>query len=497
MVGIFAERFAFSASIGFCIVLVYLFSSWKKNEFKGNKLTFSIAWPLFLVLLPSLIFTVNRNKAWESKKSLYLADIDYVSKSAKANSLLGSEYQVEAMKFQKEGNVSYSELIQKVDSAIYFYDQSLKIYKYYESNLNNKGVLLYTFKYDYFQALSLFQYSVSVNSKYKEGYLNCANSLAKIAEGINDFMLVAPVGDSSSIITDNEINSFEKNYNEKKIYQVIAIIKQFELNIREFYIKGNKQELKNKILGNCQDLEGNSDYLKNKNFFQQVQNNLNKSNSIEESIQSTFLFLTEFKRSILIQTAAANGIGKDKIKTICLNLRSKYISKAKINFKKVQEIGGDDKNLFDIVLQFARITQDYQWLAAINLEYISKFPNEYHGTNYSELINAYVFQKNTLKAEEFCKKSINIEMDYIQTHKNQYLGEHYVRMANAFLTLKNSQKAIENFKKGAEEFKREREFLKKKVSKTDVDLQRIDILSRELQKLKQFKEKLQKKGNEK
>ena len=149
------------------------------------------------------------------------------------------------------------------------------------------------------------------------------------------------------------------------------------------------------------------------------------------------------------------------------------------------------------MLQFARITQDYQWLAAINLEYISKFPNEYHGTNYSELINAYVFQKNTLKAEEFCKKSINIEMDYIQTHKNQYLGEHYVRMANAFLTLKNSQKAIENFKKGAEEFKREREFLKKKVSKTDVDLQRIDILSRELQKLKQFKEKLQKKGNDK
>lgn len=497
MVGIFAERFAFSASIGFCIVLVFLFSKWKEKEFSENKLTFSIAWPILLVFLPSLIFTVNRNKAWESKKSLYLADIDYVSKSAKANSLLGSEYQVEAMKFQKEGNVSYFELIQKVDSAIFFYDQSLKIYNNYESNLNNKGVLLYTFKYDYFQALSLFQYSVSINSKYKEGYLNCANSLAKIAEGINDFMLVAPLGDSSSVITDKEINSFEKNYNEKKIYQAIAIIKQFELNIREFYLKVNKQELKNKILGNCQDLEGNSDYLKKKDFFQQVQNTLNKSNSIEESIQLTFLFLTEFKRSILIETAASNGISKEKIKTLCLNLRSKYVSNAKINFKKVQAIGGDDKNIFDIMLQFARITQDYQWMAEINLVYISKFPNEYHGTNYSELINAYLFQKNTLKAEEFCKKSIKIEMDYIQTHKNQYVGEHYVRMANAFLTLKNSQKAIENFKKGAEEFKREREFLKKKVSKTDADVQRIDLLSRELQKLKQFKEKLQKKGNDK
>jgi hypothetical protein len=496
MVGIFAERFAFSASIGFCIVLVYVFSKWKEKEFLENKLTFSVVWPLLLLILPCLIFTVNRNKAWESKKSLYLADIDNVSKSAKANSLLGSEYQVEAMKLQKEGNVSYNELMQKVDSAIYFYDQSLKIYKNYESNLNNKGVLLYTFKYDYFQALSLFQHSVSVNSKYKEGYLNCGNSLAKLAEGFNDFMLVAPAGDSSLTITDKEISSFEKTYNDKKIYQAIAIIKQFELNIREFYIKGNKQELKNKILGNCQDLEGNSEYLKMKNFFQQVQNILSKSNSNELVVQSTFSFLTEFKSSILIEIAATNGIGKEKIKTVCLNLRKKYVSKAKTNFKKVQEIAGNDKNLFNIMLQFARITQDYEWLAEINLEYISKFPKEYHGTNYSELINDYVFQKNTVKAEEYCNKSIKIEMGYIQTHKNQYLGEHYVRMANAFLTLKNSQKAIENFKKGAEEFKREREFLKNKVAKTEADVQRIDILTRELQKLKQFKEKLQKKGND-
>jgi len=490
MVGIFAERFAFSASIGFCIVLAYLFSQWKKDEFLENKLKFSVVWPLLMVILPSLIFTINRNKAWESKKSLYLTDIKNVSNSAKANSLLGSEYQIEAMKLQKEGNVSYSELIQKVDSAIYFYDQSLKIYKNYESNLNNKGVLLYTFKYDYFQALSLFQHSVTVNSKYKEGYLNCGNSLAKMAEGVNDFILIAPAGDSSLTISDKEISSFEKTYNDKKIYQAIAIIKQFELNIREFYFKGNKQELINKILGNCQDLEGNSEYLKKKNFFQQVQNILSKSNSNELVVQSTFSFLTEFKRSILIEIAATNGIGKEKIKTVCLNLRKKYVSKAKTNFKKVQEIAGNDKNLFNIILQFARITQDYEWLAEINLEYISKFPKEYLGTNYSELINAYVFQKNTVKAEEYCNKSIKIEMEYIQTHKNQYLGEHYVRMANAFLTLKNSQKAIENFKIGAEEFKREREFLEKKVAKTEADVLRIDILSRELQKLKQFKEKL-------
>ena len=173
-----------------------------------------------------------------------------------------------------------------------------------------------------------------------------------------------------------------------------------------------------------------------------------------------------------------------------MKLRKKYVSKAKINFKKVEEIAGIDKNLFSVILQFARIIQDYEWLVEINLEFISKFPKEYLGTNYSELINAFVFQKNTLKVEEYCNKSIKVETDYIQTHKKENIGEHYVRMANAYLTLKENNKAIENFKKGADEFKREREFLKKKVSKTEADVQRIDMLSRELQKLKQFKEKL-------
>jgi hypothetical protein len=378
--------------------------------------------------------------------------------------------------------------MQKVDSAIYFYDQSLKIYKNYESNLNNKGVLLYTFKYDYFEALSLFQQSVSVNKKYKEGYLNCANSNAKIAEGLNDFVLVTSQLDSSLNASENEVNAFEKSYLDKKIYQAIAILKQFELNTKEFYLKGNNnaKEIKGRILQNYKDLEGNSDYLKEKNLLQQVQNTLTNSSSIE----SIFLLISNFRKAIITEIAESNQISKEKIKVICLKLRKKYVSLSKSNFNKVIEIAGNDKNLFSIILQFARITQDYEWLAEIQLEYISKFPNDYLGSNYSELINAYVFQKNTLKAEEFCKKSINAEINYIQNHKNDFLGEQYVRMANAYLTMKDSKKAIENFKKGAEEFKREREFLKKKVSKTEADAQRIEILSRELQKLKQFKEKL-------
>jgi hypothetical protein len=93
-------------------------------------------------------------------------------------------------------------------------------------------------------------------------------------------------------------------------------------------------------------------------------------------------------------------------------------------------------------------------------------------------------------AAKYCEKSIEVEDNYIQKNKNKFLGESYVRMANAYLTLKENQKAIISFKKGAAEFKREREFLNKKVNRTDLENQRIEMLNRELQNLKQFKGRL-------
>jgi tetratricopeptide (TPR) repeat protein len=123
------------------------------------------------------------------------------------------------------------------------------------------------------------------------------------------------------------------------------------------------------------------------------------------------------------------------------------------------------------------------------------FPTEYLGQNYSELINALVVMKNSEKAKEFCLKSIEVEKNYIQSHKNEFLGQQYVRMANAYLTLKNTDQAIENFKKGADEFKREREIVNQKTTKTEADAQRIEILNRELQNLKQFKQTLLSKKN--
>jgi hypothetical protein len=489
MVGIFAERFAFSASIGFCVVLAYLFSVWKKEEFQQNKITFSIAWPLILIIIPSFLYTVNRNKDWTSKKSLYLADIAYVSKSAKANSLLGSEYQVEAMALQNGGNSSYFELIQKVDSAIYFYDKSLTIFKDYESNLNNKGVLLYTYRYDYHDAFSLFEYATTINKNYKEGFLNCGNSMAKIAEGVNDLLNLTSKPERSLSINEKEIKQFEKVYIDQKCDQALAILKQLELNIREFYFKGNKADLRNRIIENCQNLESLSKLLQSKNMTNQVALLLGNNNTqIENSIKDIFAFMVNLRKSILFDICQVSKIDNAKSQPLLKALKKQYIKKAKFYYKRTKEISENDKNIFSIILQFAKITQDYDWIAEIQLEYIHEYPNDYLGPNYSEIINAYVLAGNKSKASDYCKKSIEVEEKFIQTSKKGFLGESYIRMANAYLTLKETEKAINYFKKGAEEFKKEREFLNQKSVRSDADAQRIEMLNRELQNLKRFKE---------
>jgi hypothetical protein len=491
MVGIFAERFAFSASIGFCIVIAYLFSKWKTEAFQKNQFTFSLAGPMFIIFIPSLFYSLNRNSDWASKKTLYIADINNVSKSAKANSLLGSEYQVEAMAMQKEGNVSYFELIQKVDSAIYFYDQSLKIYGNYESNLNNKGVLLYTFRYDYWNAVNQFRKSVEVNKEYREGFLNCGNSMSKMAEGINDFLNVSPISNRTYPLSKNEINSFEKTYLEEKAYQVAAILKQIEFNIRELYFKGNRNDLNIRIIQNCQNLQSMNQWLQEKNLANQVSMMLGNNNvPIENSIKNIFIYFGELKKSILNDICFKTKIDISKCSVILEKLKKNYIEQAKVFYQKTKEVSSSKKELYPIVIQFAKITQDYNWLAEIQLDYIKAFPNEYLGPNYSELINAYAMAGNSSKAAEICEKSIELEQKHIQSNKNGFLGESYIRMANAYLTLKENKKAIANFKKGAEEFKRERAFLNQKNNLTEADNQRIEMLNRELQNLKRFKEKI-------
>jgi tetratricopeptide (TPR) repeat protein len=444
MVGIIAERFAFSASIGFCIVLALLFYKWKEDEFHSGRLSSQLMIPLLIVILPSLVYSINRNNDWHSKKSLYLNDINHVPNSVKANSLLASEYQLEVMDIQKNGNATFEELMIKVDSALLLYEKSLSLYGDYESNLNNRGVLLYTFYYDYEKALSLFKHSIKVNPSYKEGMLNCANSYAKLAEGFLELEKLNGNVDTiqSSITTDKQVLTI---YFSIELYKTLAITKQFDLNIRDFAKKFSRDQLAFQIKANAQNLGNLSESLKKNSFASKMSDNVNQF--IQTNPQGILNGILQYNSQIFNQILVENNLTKAAIYPSLSNLKNQYIDSAKIYFKKTHELAGADKNIFIIEEKFAIQLNDYNWLISIQEQLIKEFPEEQHGPQ-------------------------------------------YVQMGNGYLNLKQREKALSYFQKGAQEFKKEKEALLKKADRTQTEEDRLNLLTKELKNLKAFKEKI-------
>ncbi len=94
-VGIVAERFVFTGSFGLIFLAVYYgFQLFEKNKKQKSKFAFYGIGGLLVILSFSQV--TARNKDWNSRFSLYKNDIKNLSNSAKAHSLLGTEYTAKA-----------------------------------------------------------------------------------------------------------------------------------------------------------------------------------------------------------------------------------------------------------------------------------------------------------------------------------------------------------------------------------------------------------------
>jgi tetratricopeptide (TPR) repeat protein len=348
------------------------------------------------------------------------------------------------MDIQKNGNATFEELMIKVDSALLLYEKSLSLYGDYESNLNNRGVLLYTFYYDYEKALSLFKHSIKVNPSYKEGMLNCANSYAKLAEGFLELEKLNGNVDTiqSSITTDKQVLTL---YFSNELYKTLAITKQFDLNIRDFAKKFSRDQLAFQIKANAQNLGNLSESLKKNSFASKMSNNVNQF--IQTNPQGILNGILQYNSQIFNQILVENNLTKAAIYPSLSNLKNQYIDSAKIYFKKTHELAGADKNIFIIEEKFAIQLNDYNWLISIQEQLIKEFPEEQHGPQ-------------------------------------------YVQMGNGYLNLKQREKALSYFQKGAQEFKKEKEALLKKADRTQTEEDRLNLLTKELKNLKAFKEKI-------
>ncbi|HRE73249.1 MAG TPA: hypothetical protein PK798_09715 [Flavobacteriales bacterium] len=174
--GIVAERFAFSSSLGFSIIVAsfinYINTQTRSDNTKWIKSTVNYI-GIFLLVVCSLI-VIKRNSDWNSRISLYAADIKKVPESAKMNSLLATEYSDQVLNHLRsgKGGLSPTDLSRKTDSAVYYFEQALSVYPDYIAVHNNLGTVLLMAKGLREQAAGHFRRAVELDSNYAQAYFN-------------------------------------------------------------------------------------------------------------------------------------------------------------------------------------------------------------------------------------------------------------------------------------------------------------------------------------
>lgn len=89
VVGIVGERFIFTASLGFCMALVWIIFKVFRTEPRSLTIELDarikILGVMALILIPATVLSISRNNDWNSVYSLYRHDIPSLGRSAKAN----------------------------------------------------------------------------------------------------------------------------------------------------------------------------------------------------------------------------------------------------------------------------------------------------------------------------------------------------------------------------------------------------------------------------
>jgi len=445
MVGIFAERFTFTASIAFCFILVLLLYKILKLDLFDEKNNLKIYASIAVVALPSLIFTLNRNKDWKSKKSLYVADSNYLKNSAKSNSILGSEMQTEAYSLKKEGIFRFNEMMQKVDSALLFYNRSLSLYPNYESNLNNRGALYFEFYFDYIESIKSIKKSTDFNNSYYEGMLNIGNAYCKIAEGYENLLKVIPLSVSKSENTA----SIDKFYRNRKIYRSLGLLRQFEANAIAILKTGLNSNAVNTLTINAKNFETIDPFLRNFQFSIKVTAYLN--NLLSNKQQANIEVINGFRKLIVNFMTSNLSINKSQLRSNIEVLKRNYIDSATVYYDKTYKLKPKLELYYSSINGFAMSLADYKML-------------------------------------------IDVQEKYLKNFKSKYNAPQYIQLANAYYSLGKLFEAKKYFKKGMKDLKREREDLINKTTKSPDDESRIIALDNEVNRLTQFVKDLKKRN---
>lgn len=167
--GIIAERFLYSASLGFSIILTILLFMIFKIDFrsgiisKRNKIRVLIPYTAILIIFSLLV--VSRNRIWHDRMSLFSHDIKYLKNSAKANGLYATKILFNLTN-NPEAKVNDHELIK----AINHFSRSVEIFPGYYSSWNNMGYIYLIFYGSPDKALEYFNKALEIKPDFPEAH---------------------------------------------------------------------------------------------------------------------------------------------------------------------------------------------------------------------------------------------------------------------------------------------------------------------------------------
>jgi tetratricopeptide (TPR) repeat protein len=173
--GIVAERFLFTASLGFCLALVVLIFMIFKIDIRKKEQSLkqlrNPLWLLILLIIPMSIRTISRNQDWENFETLYTHDIKYLDRSAKANSVYAAMLYEKTFK-SKDKKIAKNSAIE----ARKYYKKALEIYPEYSTCWNNLGVLEFKFFGNISKAMHCWRQAIKLDTAYTEAMFNLASA---------------------------------------------------------------------------------------------------------------------------------------------------------------------------------------------------------------------------------------------------------------------------------------------------------------------------------
>jgi protein O-mannosyl-transferase len=297
--GIFAERFLFSAQLGFAVVLAQLSLQYLPVLFKKISVMFSLS-PLFVYVGALVVLTIVRNQTWKDNLHLFSHDVQSASQSCHIHKHYGSElinrsYTEQDPEKKKKlldqgldqlrlalsihpgfGEAlfkiayAYQEVLHNPDSAIYYYQKTIERIPGYAISYNNLGIL-YQSMNKFELASYYYNKAIEVNPYFPDAITNAEN--LRKATGLD-------IHELPSDIPINAVSFYEEGNRLVANKNFIAAEATFERAVQ----LDPKHEDAWINLGNCQAM--NKKYAAAKKSFQQVLSINPKNKSAQNNLMA-------------------------------------------------------------------------------------------------------------------------------------------------------------------------------------------------------------------